>query len=111
MERTKFGYKHTCTCSVTTMRPSKDRQVIGADFKNKTKEGFKGYLWRVTKCDNCKKTVLIGESYADYRVIGEGLLLSAIQSCANDFNYATFNILTKQFYRGKHFQSKFIPKA
>lgn len=103
----KFGHEHTCNCKVIKADLNTN-EVIGCDFKNKTKEGFKGYLWYKCKCKNCGGFILHGMSYADFRVKREGLLLSAIQSAANDFSYQTFNTLAKQFYNGKHFQSRFI---
>lgn len=105
----KFGEEHTCTCKNPSIN-TETSEFIGCDFKNRKKEGFKGYIWFKNTCNKCKGTVLTGQSYADYRVVGEGLLLSAIQSLANTFSYQTFNLLSNQFYKGKHWQGQFIKK-
>jgi hypothetical protein len=106
----KFGHRHSCTCGDKYLIIKDTTEVVGCDFKNKTIEGFKGYLWHKSDCGKCDGIILTGHSYSDYRVTGEGLLLSAIQASANNFSYKTFDLLTKQFYNGKHFQGKFIKK-
>lgn len=93
---------HTCTCDNDLVSINwKSTKLIEIDFKNPTRSKPKGrIIWFLSNCLRCKKVILHGTSFCDYRHKGKELIQDGIKECkrysCEDIKTITKKI--KQFY-------------